>query len=799
MLYPGLNQKNIQESLQKFGSNVVRSKSDSSFTIFTRQLLNPLVYLLILSGIISFVLKDYLESLVIFIILFINTSIGFSQEYKSKKLLAKISSYISSKAEVVRDSKRQKINKSELVIGDIVLLKLGDVVPADCVLLKAEDIRVNESILTGESEIIYKSVLVLLAESNDSEHLLYSGSFISHGSGIARVIAIGNNTKFGTISHLALNTKKPSQFEKNSESLSKSFSLVGIVFLFIIVGLQLYIKPDAINHWAQLAIFTITLMVSLIPEELPIITSLTLAQKSYKLGKSGLIIRHLTALEDLGNIDILCTDKTGTLTMNKQKVINYTFEHDEAFSQIWLLSIESADDIDIAVHEWLDDNKKLKKPKLTIDDYTDIPFDPKVRLSGRILQGFTVYKGSTESILDLCSVTNKKRETILSEVHLKSRNGLRAISYASSNSVNGKKIYLGTVFLADEIKDDADDVVRACKKNGVTLKILTGDSLEVAIYVAQQAGLIENTSECVDVSTLPFDDEDLLEHIIKSKKVFARTRPEDKYKIIQILQKNHVVGYLGDGINDAPALALAQVGIVVDTASDIAKSTADIILLKPELSTIIYGIREGRAVFENIQKYLKFTLIGNFGNAFTIGLISLLLPYQPILAIQVLIVNLLTDLPMLSISGDSVELSELRSPKKQEIHKLLFFCIFLGLFSTIFDFVFIGLHQSLPPGQVQTSWFFFSVCTELLLIFSIRSRKNIFRSVKPKRILVGLALFTFTVTVWLTLFGFRYLEITVLSLKQIPSIIILALLYLLASEMAKLIFYKYIDLKIDYD
>lgn len=799
MLYPGLSKKDVEESFQKFGANIIRSKSESNITIFKKQLTSPLIYLLVLSGLISLVLKDYLGSSAIFIILFINTFIGFSQAYKSKKLLAKISTYISSKVEVVRDSKRQKINKSELVVGDIVLLKFGDIVPADCILLKAEDIRVNESILTGESQVIYKSVLVLLSESKDSKHILYAGSSVSYGSGIARIIAVGNNTKFGTISHLTLSTRKPSQFEKNSEAFSRGFSIISVLFVFVILGLQLYLKPGGLSHWPELAVFAIALMISLIPEELPIITNLSLAQESFKLGKKGLIIRHLTALEDLGNIDILCTDKTGTLTVNKQQVINHTFESNTAFDQIWLLSIESSDDIDIAVREWLSKNKKFKKKTLTIDDYTDILFDPKVRMSGRILKNFTLHKGSVESILDLCLFNDKKRQDILLDVQSKSRNGLRAISYASSSSINGKKVYLGTIFLADEIKPDAGDIVKACKSNGVALKILTGDSLEVAAYVAQLAGLVKSSDECIDVSTLPFNDEELLEYTIKSKKVFARTRPEDKYKIIQILQKNHVVGYLGDGINDAPALAIAQVGIVVDTASDIAKSTADIILLKPELGTIIHGIKSGRGVFENIQKYLRFTLIGNFGHALTIGLVSLLLPFEPILAIQVLIVNLITDFPMISISSDNVDNNDLRSPKKQELHKLLFFSFFLGLILAVFDIIFIAINLPLPVGQIQTSWFLFGICTELLLIFSVRSRKSIFKSVRPKLILISLALFAFMSALLLTIWGFKFIDITILSLNQIPFIVFLALLYLALSEITKLFFYRYVDPKISYD
>jgi P-type Mg2+ transporter len=799
MLYPGLSEIEVRDSLKKHGSNTVRSNQESNFVIFKRQLSNPLIYLLVLSAFISFVLKDYLESGAIFFIIVVDTIIGFSQEYKSKKLLSKISLLISSKIEVIRSSNRLVINKSELVVGDIVLLKLGDIIPADCVLLKSDDIRVNESILTGESELVYKSVLVLLGESEDPKHLLYAGSSVSNGSAVARIIAVGDNTKFGSISQLALNTKKPSQFEKNSSELSKGFSIVGILFLFSILGLQLLTKPDGISRWPELAIFAITLMVSLLPEALPIITNLTIAQKAFSLGKKGLIVRHLTALEDLGNIDVLCTDKTGTLTENKQKVVNYIFEKNTALEQLWLLSTESADDIDKAAVDWLNNNKKIRKEALTIDDYTDIPFDPKVRFSGRILKDIVLYKGSSESILDLCTATNIKKEELLSAIGEKSRGGLRAISYAVKNLVTGKVTYLGSLFLADEIKPDAEDIVSACKLNGVDLKILTGDSLEVAMYIAQKAGLVKSSEDCVDATKLPYYDEKLLEYIINTKKVFARTRPEDKYRIIQILQKKHVVGYLGDGINDAPALAIAEVGIVVDTASDIAKSTADIILLKHELKTIIEGIQDGRKVFENVQKYLKYTLIGNFGNAFTIGVISLLLPFEPILAIQVLLVNLISDLPMFFISGDSVDSSELKSPRKQDLHKMITFCILLGLVSTVFDFIFIATHRFLPEGQIQTSWFFFSICTEMLLILSVRSKLSVFKSPKIQLSMLLLMVLCFALGLWLAVSGFQLLQISTLTIGQIVPIFMLAVVYLLISDIAKQLYYKFIDTKISYD
>jgi P-type Mg2+ transporter len=800
MLYQGLTHSEVEKSLQKHGKNTVRVKSVSAFALFKRQFANPLVYLLIVAGLISYWLKDYNESIAIFIILFINAAIGFFQEYRSKKLIANISSYISSKVEVIRDGIRTKINKDELVVDDIILLKLGDIVPADCVILKADDIRVDESILTGESEIIHKTALVLLREAREEKHLLYAGSTVAYGFCVARVMLVGEQTRFGVISHLTLNTKKPSQFEKNTADLSRGFSIVGVAFLFIILGLQIFLKPGGVDRWADLALFTITLTISLVPEALPVITSLAIAQKAFGLGKKGLIIRHQTALEDLGNIDVLCTDKTGTLTENKQSIADYDIEKPGYFSYIWLLTIDSNEDIDIAVKNWLKDHKKInKKQKLTLDEYTDIPFDPQRRLSGRILKDTIIYKGSVESILDLCEVSKKKREAVIKNVRTKSTEGLRAIAYACKSQSSGEKIYLGTIFLADEIKSDADDVVRACVRNGVELKILTGDSLEVAIYIARKAGLITSSDECVDASQLPFHDEILLEHIIKSKKVFARTKPEDKYTIIKILQKNHVVGYLGDGINDAPALALAQVGIVVDTASDIAKATADIIILKHGLNVIINGVREGRAVFENIQKYLRFTLIGNFGNSFTIGLISLLLPFEPILAIQILIINLLTDLPMLAISNDNVELSDLKSPKKQELHKLLLLCVSLGLISTFFDFIFFAINRNLPADQIQTMWFLFSISTELLLIFSIRSSRVIFRSVAPHALLLNIIFFSFVTGLWLALTGFHFLNIAIIPVQSLVLISILATLYLITSEVGKNVFYKIIENKKSYD
>jgi P-type Mg2+ transporter len=799
MVFTGLHDSEIQESLIKNGSNLVRIKTESLFSIIARQFKNPMIYLLLASALISFILKNYPESIAICVIVLINSLVGFFQEFRSSSLISRISKFISSKVEVIRSSMRQQIDKSELVVGDIILIKLGDIVPADCILLKGDNIQVDESILTGESETVRKTALVLLKDEDNERHNLYAGSFISTGSGVARVVKVGNATKFGMISHLAINTKKPSEFQKNSEKLSRGFSIVGLLFLVLILGLQLFLKPDGLSRWPELALFTITLMVSLIPEALPIISNLSIAQKAHSLGKKGLIVRHLTALEDLGNIDILCTDKTGTLTENKQKVVSSAVDKEASYKYIWSLSIDSSDDIDVATRHWLVEKQNFDKKILAVDDYTEIPFDPATRLSGRVFKNKVIYKGSPEAILDLCDVYKNKKITLLKTIQDKSKHGLRTISYAVKQLDTNKIDYLGSVFLADEIKSDADDIVRACETNNIQLKILTGDSFEVAVYIAMKAGLIASEDECVDVSTLPYHDLDLLEHILHTKKVFARTKPEDKYKIIAMLQKSHVVGYLGDGINDAPALALAQVGIVVDTASDIAKSTADIILIKPELNTIILGIREGRAVFENIQKYLRFTLIGNFGNAFTIGLISLILPFEPILAIQVLIVNLLTDIPMLAISGDSVDTVDLKSPRKQELHKLLFYCILLGLVSTVFDFIFIAINRNFSPGYIQTSWFFFSICTELILIFSIRSKKFIFKSKQPKSILLELVFLAFLIGFWLSITGFRFLGITILPISSLIYIFGLAIIYIAVSETAKHIFYKYLEPNISYD
>ena len=795
MEFQGLSPSQVQQSREKYGKNIVKTKSESVFKLIVKEFANPMIYLLLGAAIISFVLRDYEECVAIVVILFINAFIGFIQEFRSKRLISRISSYISSSVATIRDGNRKVISKEDLVVGDLVMLKLGDIVPADCVIVKSEDVRVDESVLTGESQVIYKTALILLSESKDDSHILYAGSSIAHGSAIVKVTAVGEETRFGIISRLTTGTKKSSEFEKNTADLSKGFSIVGILFLFIVLTLQLFIKPNGLDRIGELALFTITLTVSLIPEALPVITSLSIVQKAAKLGKKGLVIRHFTALEDLGNIDILCTDKTGTLTENKQKVVSSDIENHTMYNKLWKISQESSDDIDTAISEWLVASKYPidKNLKLNIDDYTDIPFDPNTRLSGRVLKDEILYKGSVEFILNLCNITGGKHDDIISSVIEQSKSGLRAIAFAAKDKITNENMYLGVVFLADEIKPDADDIVRDCEKNNVELKILTGDSLEVATYIALKAGLIKHPSECIEASKLPFNDPEILQAIIKSKKVFARTKPEDKYNIIKALQANHVVGYLGDGINDAPALALAQVGIVVDTASDIAKSTADIILLKHELNVIISGIRDGRTVFENIQKYLKFTLIGNFGNSFTIGLISLLVPFQPVLAIQVLIINLLTDLPMLAISADKVDDEDLKSPKKQNIKQLLLFSITLGLVSTVFDFIFFGLHRDLQPGKIQTMWFLFSVCTELLLIFSVRSRFQIFKSSTPPRLLVGLAIFSFVVTVWLAVSGFALMGITTISLSALFAILVLTLAYFVTSQIVKFLFYKFID------
>jgi Mg2+-importing ATPase len=793
---PGLTSSQVKSQTQKYGPNTVKENKISLLKIILNQILNPLIYLLILATVISLLTQAISDAIIITVIILINTILGTFQEYKSNKALAKLTSFISSKVTVIRNNKKQVIDKIDLVPGDLIIHQLGDIVAADAYVLEEKNLLIDESSISGESESvskesISKDICAQITKSLDFKNLininksqiLYSGTAIVKGTVTAIVFATGKNSKFGKIADLSLNTKRISEYEENIKTLSKWFTVISILSLAIIIGLHLFIDKNP--NYISLVLFTLAIAITIIPEALPVVSTLTLSIGAERLAKKQVIVKRIAAIEDLGNIDILCSDKTGTLTLNKLEVRKYLAEdQNELIKYSHLLTEKSTDPIDIAIFSEI--SKTINHKLSTINlNFQDLPFDPKLRYSARKFDDFTIYKGSPENIIK--SFAKDKTKDLDEIKNISANQGFRAISIAYENK--DEKQYLGTYFFEDEVKLEAKEAIGLGLKRNIFFKMITGDSLEVAVHVGKTVALIESEADAIDASDLHFNDKEKLFEEVNKYKIFARADPVQKYEIIKSLLTKYHVGYIGDGINDAPALKLATVGMVVDSASDIAKASADIILLNKNLDVIMNGIIEGRKVFNNIDKYLKHTLSANFGNLYTIGLISFLINFLPLLPIQILMNNLLSDIPCLAISTDKVDIAETRHPKHHTTKDLIQFSLFLGIISSIFDIIFFLWAKNFPEAYFQSLLFIFATLTELFVIFSMRTKKLFIRGKRPSKYLSYSASISIIITVLIAIFGLDILNIIPINILDLSIIIFITIIFFIVSEATKLLYY----------
>jgi P-type Mg2+ transporter len=774
--YKGLTSDSARLLLKQYGANESVKNDNSAFKILLKQFESPIIYLLLLTVIISLFTGDNIAAVVLAILITINTAIGFFQEYQSAQLASKLHSLIKKETLVFRDNEFVFVQSNTLVPGDIIKLKLGDIIPADCKIIECTELFVDESSMTGETENIFKNI-------NDE---VASGTNITKGSGVFEVLRTGKNSKIGSIANLALNTAKSSEFNKKMLKLSKGFMIIGFVFLVVIFGLQLFLGK--VDQWQSSLIFILALTISIIPEALPIVTSITLSTQALKLGKKGLLVKHQTVLEDLGNMDVFCSDKTGTLTENKFNVVEDQYNQ-ELLEIATFISVGSNDNFDTAVTDYVN----IGETKIGVGQNTvDIPFDPKTRISGKSIPALnkSYLHGSYNEILNkVNNISEQEKQTIQLQLNAKEVDGIKCLSFAVQTEDSCE--YKGTIYFQDILKADAKALITRCNELGLEIKILTGDSLNVARHVGYQSEFIDQDNEAastVDIDfTLPPDQ---LYEIVKKYKIIARCNPEQKFMIIKALQTRKVVGYLGDGINDAPALKAAQIGIVVDTSSAIAKETSDIIMTSKNLDSLIDGIENGRSIYENINKYLKATLSSSFGNFFTMGLLSLVLPFNPMLGIQVILSDLITDMPLISLSDDNVNKSDIRKPKHQNLPRLILVCLTLGLISSIFDFIFVALNKGLPPEQIQTSWFFFSICTELLILFSVRTRTWFFKDTGLRSNTIVYSVLAFLATILISTTLFKYMNIATIGISQVIFLAFVSVIYFCVSEIVKVIYYK---------
>ena len=767
----GLNKFEIKNRLNKYGKNKIEIEKGNAIRIFIKQFSSPLIILLIIAALISLFIGQKMDSILIISIVIAGGILSFLQEYRANKAFEKLQKMVKQIVTVKRNSEVIKINSEDLVPGDIILLKPGDVAPADIRLIDG-NLIVNQSIITGESKGIKKISKKISKPSNifDMRNIIFSGSWITYGEAIGIIISTGKNTYIGKLKKKVKEEKKESKFYFQIKEISKLIGYLVIAITTLVFFADIFIY--GINKILILFLFVIAIAIGIVPEALPAVITIALANGARKLSKKDVIIKRLSAMEDLGNIDILCVDKTGTITEGKEIIVN--FVGNKKFAKMCAYGNSSLDQK--IRRKFKQDNVKVVKI---------VPFDPFRKIGSVIVEKgnkrYLISKGAPDFIEKKCSktiewkkYTTKYRVIAVAYKEIKNKN-----RYGTIDENNLKMA--GLFLLEDPIKKTVKGAFELAKKLNVKIKILTGDDPSITKVKLNEIGINESVwigdiKKEIDTNVEKYD-------------IFARLTPIGKLKIVEELKKNgHSVGFLGDGVNDSAALRISDVGITVNNANDIAKESSDIILTKKSLYSILEGIKEGRKIFSNIIKYLRYTFVGNFGDLYSVSLLSVILGFLPLLPFQILLANLLTDLPMVSVSSDNVDSNELKKPNKWNPKFILLQSGLLGGIDSTFDFIFIGflfwvLKSSI--NSIRTCWFLEIIFTEILVIFSLRTTKPFFKS-KPSKSLLIISILTIISTFpFLLLPGF-----TRIGLISIFLIFIYSIIYMLVTDIVKLIIIK---------
>ncbi len=819
----GLSEYQVNELQAQYGFNeIAKPKIRTSFFVLLSQFKNPLILLLMGASIVAAFLGDLTDTVIIIGIVFLNGFLGFFQEYRSEKALERLRTYVKFNARVIRESERRQIDIKELVPGDIVLLETGDVVPADMRFLDINELFIDESALTGESYPVRKQFQETSVESpaiHELKNIAFMGTYVRTGEGIGVIVATGKNTYLGKTAQLLKKIKRESEFQKDLKSLS--YTLLRIVLASVV--LIFIINVIFIRDILSIILFALALAVGMIPEALPIIITITLSSGALLLAKKDVIVKRLVSVEDLGNIDVICTDKTGTITENKLTLEKYMNVNGNPMDKLILYSLlcnsikkesNTGNPLDMAIWNYAKkqfDTKKLEEYSII----KEFPFDSnRKRMSVVVRTNKTIFisKGAPEYIIDFSTHVWQNDEVLLLADKESARKlyeeygskGYRVIAVAFKE-IEEKENYnlddefgltlLGYIAFMDPPKESAKEAIKLSKDLGIEFKILTGDGPYVSKEIARLVGLDLTDEEIMLGQELDKITDIELQEKVKKVVVFCRATPEHKYRVVKALRKNgRITACLGDGVNDAPALKEADVGIAVDQGSDIAKDVADIILLQKSLKVIVDGVIEGRRIFGNIVKYLLYTVSGNFGNLFTVGGASTVLRFLPLLPAQLILSNFLTDAPTIAVSTDNVEKEELIRPKRWDTNYIFKFGGLLGIVSSVFDIVFILLLLfvfNVNNELFRTALFAEIILSEVCVLFMIRTNKLFLKGTPPSKLLAWASLFTLLVTFALiylpinSLFEFIWLPLVILG-----TLILVVFGYVMATELVKLTYYK---------
>ena len=783
----GLSQVEAAYRLKQVGTNeIAREKHQSALMRLLSNVKNPLVLLLSALGVLSYLTGDRRATVVIFVMVVLGVVLRFYQEMRADNAAAKLQAMVSNTATLVRDGKEAEVSIKLLVPGDIIRLAAGDMVPADVRLLAAKDLFLNQAALTGEALPVEKKAAAAAADIQnplDLPNLCFLGSNVESGSATAVVIFTGDRTYFGSLAASIVAQRQLTSFDKGINK----FTWLMIGFIAVMVPAVFLINGLSKHNWLEAFLFAMAVAVGLTPEMLPMIVTVNLSKGALAMARRKVIVKRLNAIQNFGAMDVLCTDKTGTLTQGKivlekhldahgdpsEKVLHYGYLN--SFHHTGLKNLLDAAILD---HEELKEHLKADEEFHKIDE---IPFDFIRRRMSVVVEDKTglntlICKGAVEEVLSQCTRVEVKGEVIevLPEHDAKRRQladelngqGFRVIALAykqmpgsSDEPVYAVKdesdlILLGFLAFLDPPKDSATEALKRLHALNVDVKVLTGDNEIITAYICKEVGMpVEHLLLGSQIETM---SETELAEAACATSVFARLAPAHKERIIRALQsKGHVLGFLGDGINDAPALKAADVGISVDSAVDIAKESSDIILLENSLLVLEQGVLEGRRVFGNIVKYIKMAASSNFGNMFSVVGASAFLPFLPMLPIQVLINNLLYDFSQTTIPTDEVDADWLIKPRQWTIGKILRFILVIGPISSIFDyltfFMMLYVFNSWNhPALFHTGWFVESIFTQTLIIHVIRTNKIPFIQSRASWPLILTSLIIVAAGAWLT-------------------------------------------------
>jgi Mg2+-importing ATPase len=818
----GLNDKEAAARLKEFGPNTIKSNAKTSAIIlFLSQFKSPVTLLLIIAALLSAGLGDVADMVIILTIVLISSFLGFWQEKGAADAVSELLKMVQIRCNVLRNGQEKEIAVDDVVPGDIVVLSAGNIIPGDSLILESQELFVDEAAFTGETYPVEKDACVLPADTPLAKRTnsLFMGAHVISGTATAVVVKTGKETEFGKISS-GLQLRAPeTDFEKGIRKFGYMLMEITLLLVIIIFAINVYLHKPVLDSF----LFSLALAVGLTPQLLPAIISVNLSTGARRMAKLQVIVKRLSSIENFGSMNILCSDKTGTITegkVNLKDTLDINGKHsDKVLQYAWLnASMQKgfSNPIDDAICA------AYKGPANTFTIQAEIPYDfIRKRLTIQVkdkTQNMALTKGALNAVLSVCSKAENEegkllkiddcKKSILDQYQQLSNSGFRTlgVAYKPTDAAHNftrddekEMIFLGFITLFDPPKANVAATLNNLNKLGVSLKIITGDNALVAKSLALQIGIKD--PKILTGAQLQKMSNTALMHQAPLTHIFAEVEPNQKERIITILKKGgNVVGFMGDGINDAPALHTADVGISVNTAVDVAKEAADIVLLSPGLDVLTNGIIEGRKTFTNTMKYIFMATSANFGNMFSMAGASLFLPFLPLLPKQILLTNLLTDFPEMAIATDRVDDINIQSPQRWDLRFIKRFMITFGLLSSVFDYLTFGVliyifHAT--EKVFQTGWFVESVISATLIVLVVRTRLPFFKSLPGKYLSIATVFILLLVLVLpfipisSTWFGF-----VKLPLAYYGWMFMIVAAYILSAEMAKRWFYRKITVAV---